>query len=175
MFNRIIYLLITFCCFSSYADEPTWKWVEVDLESSTLIGYGYTKHIKINDSLGIELLDKNNVRKYFFLCDLNSDSQLCVSKEHSAFSVIYHLDKPTPSIIDLETGEIFDSVETYVLFNKSKMISISIIHPPIELALIKAQPTLFGSHSPSDFDIGIKQGMAFASLHTLSKILPSHL
>lgn len=129
MFKHIIYLLIICCCFSTYADKPSWKWAEVDLESSTIVGHGYAKHIQVNDSRSLELLDKSNTRKYLFLCDLNSDSQICVEK-HSNFSVMYHFDKPTPGIIDLDTGEFYDSVKTYVLFNKNKMISISIIYPP---------------------------------------------
>lgn len=129
MFNRIIYLLIIVCCFPSYADEPTWKWVEIDLNSSTLISHGNAKVTRLNASRTFELYNSESNRMYHFLCDFSSSFPSCNDESQNTYEAFYHVSKQELAVIDLNTGIIFGSVQTYVLFQNTKMISISLHYP----------------------------------------------
>lgn len=126
-FNLFFLLLLN--SFSTFAEEPSWLWVEVDLTTSTLIGKGEASLIQVNDSRTMELSDKNKVRRHLFSCDIKSEPPTCVNEYNFGFSVSYNHFTPSPAIIDLDTGTISGSIETYILLKKNRLISISKVIP----------------------------------------------
>ena len=128
VYRYTIYLLIISCSLSSYAEEKIWLWAEIDLRTSTLISYGYAIRNNLNSSRNFELYVNKSERMYLLLCDFSTSYPSCMDQNEKRYESFYHISKGENSQIDLSTGVILGSVQTYVLFQGTRMITISLQH-----------------------------------------------
>ena len=128
VYRYTIYLLIISCCFSSYAEEKIWRWAEIDLRTSTLTSYGNAINNNLNASRNFELYVSESERAYLLLCDFSTSYPSCMDQNETRYESFFHVSKGENSKIDLSTGVILGSVQTYVLFQGTRMITISLQH-----------------------------------------------
>jgi hypothetical protein len=122
-----VFILCISCSIS--AEEQRWDWTSIELASlSSIAGKGYARHYKLAESFNFELFSAEGKRILLLLCQSESSNVTCVDNGKNEYSGFIQKYKASPSLIDLDTGLLFGSINTYVLFTGKKMITISYYH-----------------------------------------------
>jgi hypothetical protein len=128
-YRKVLGLFLALISFPILAEETRWDWISIELTSPLSVAdKGYAKHIWLAESFNFELFSAEGKRNLLLLCQSKSSNVTCVDENKNKYTGFIQKYRESQSIIDLDTGILFGSINTYVLFDGKKMFTISYYH-----------------------------------------------